>query len=148
MRLTERTDYALRVLMFLAASERQATVAEMAERFGVSHHHLVKVVQTLSEIDLVTTTRGRGGGVTLSVDPESIHVGDVVEQIEPDLALVECMRSDGACPLSGPCRLKGLLDDARAAFLETLNDSTLADLAAPKRTLLRALGVQASRRTG
>ncbi len=140
LRLAERTDYALRVLMYLAARGEQATVAEMAERFAVSHHHLVKVVQMLGEAGLVTTTRGRGGGVALAVAPARIRIGEVIRHTEPDLALAECMRLDGACPFQGPCRLTSLLESARDSFIETLNGTTLADLAKPRVTLLRAVG--------
>lgn len=145
VRLADRTDYALRVLMYLAVRGHQATVAEMAERFEVSHHHLVKVVQILEEAGLVTTTRGRGGGVALGVDPKRIRIGDVVRHTEPDVALAECLRPDGACPLHGPCRLTSLLEDARDAFFNTLNETTLADLARPRVTLLRALGESVKR---
>lgn len=148
MRLADRSDFALRVLMFLAASGRQATVVEMAERFSVSYHHLVKVVQSLGELGVVRTTRGRGGGVALTADPASVRVGDVIRFLEPDMALAECLREHGACPLHGPCRLERLLEDASGAFLEVLNTRTIADLAEPRLTLLKALGKDPDRSTG
>lgn len=141
MRLTERSDYALRVLMYLAARKQRAMVREMAGRFGVSPHHLAKVVQSLVAIGLVQTISGRGGGVQLARDPSEIRVGDVIRQMEPDTALVECLRADSACPLHGPCRLTGLLKIALDSFFETLNHSTLADLARPSTKLLRSVGV-------
>lgn len=147
MRLAERSDFALRVLMFLAASGRQTTVVEMAERFSVSYHHLVKVVQNLSELGIVRTTRGRGGGVSLTVDPASVRVGDVIRFIEPDMALAECLRECGACPLHGPCRLTRLLEDASGAFLDVLNTKTIADLAEPGVTLLQSIGEHKGKRT-
>lgn len=128
MRLTDRTDYALRALMVLAASGRRHTVPTLAKAFEVSANHLTKVVQGLQSEGWVTTTPGRGGGVELAVAPTAITVGQVVRAMEPDLHLVECLRDDGSCPLENPCRLAGALRNARAAFLETLDAVTLWDL--------------------
>ncbi len=128
MRLAERTDYALRVLMVVASSGRRHTVPALAEALGVSPNHLTKVVQALQGEGWVTTTAGRGGGVELAVEPGGVTVGDVVRAMEPDLALVECMRDDGGCVLEGPCRLVGALRRARLAFLGELDGVTLAAL--------------------
>ncbi|MFI4896775.1 MAG: RrF2 family transcriptional regulator [Phycisphaerales bacterium JB059] len=128
MRLTDRTDYALRVLMVLASSERRHTVPELAKAFGVSAHHLTKVVQSLQTEGWVRTTPGRAGGAELDASPASLSVGRVVRAMEPDLNLVECLQEQGHCPLAGPCRLAGALRHARRAFLAELDRVTLADL--------------------
>lgn len=140
MRLTERTDYALRVLMVLGASGRRHTASSLAEAFGVSAHHLTKVVQRLQQIGWVSTSAGRGGGVELAVEAEAVTVGEVVRAMEPDLDLVECLRESGGCPLEGPCRLVGALRSARRAFLDELDAVTLADLVEGRKgRLLRAV---------
>ncbi len=128
MRLTDRTDYALRVLMFLAASQRRYTVREMAEAFRVSANHLTKAVQQLQRLGWVATTPGRGGGVQLAVELDQLRVGDVVRAIEPDLNIVECFRAEGDCPFDGSCRLSSVVREARTAFISTLDRVTLLDL--------------------
>lgn len=128
MRLTNRTDYALRTLMVLGASGRRHTVPALAEALGISAHHLTKIVQVLQSEGWVSTTPGRGGGVELAGAPAEITVGEVVRAMEPDLHLVECLREEGACPLERPCRLAGTLRTARDAFLGTLDAVTLSDL--------------------
>ena len=140
MRLAERTDYGLRVLMLLAASEDRRPVSAMAEALGVSPNHLAKVVQALQGAGWVVTTPGRRGGAELAVDASSLTVGEVVRALEPDMALVECMRADGACPLSGGCRLASALEDARDAFIRELDAVTLANLIARRRSRLVRLG--------
>lgn len=139
MRLADRSDYALRVLMYLAACQQQATVAEMATLFQVSQHHLVKVVQRLAACGFVKTTRGRGGGVCLAREPSRIRIGEVVRHTEPDMGLVECFRAGGSCPLERHCRLASLLRRAMSAFIDELNGSTLADLVAGRTQLLQLL---------
>lgn len=128
MRLTDRTDFTLRVLMLTAASRERHTVAWMANALAVSAHHLNKIVQTLQSLGWVTTVPGRGGGVALAIEAGRLRVGDVVRAIEPDMNLVECLREQGECPLSGPCRLVGALREARSAFLAALDGVTLEDL--------------------
>lgn len=128
MRLTERTDYALRVLMVLGASRGRHTVPSLAEAFEISANHLAKVVQSLHGLGWVETHAGRGGGAALTISTDAISVGDVVRAMEPDLDLVECLRERGSCPLEGPCRLVTALRRARGAFLAELDSVTLSDL--------------------
>jgi len=141
MRLAERTDFGLRALMLLAAARDRRPVSAMAEALGVSANHLTKVVQALQSQGWVATTPGRRGGAELTADPASLTVGEVVRALEPDLALVECLREDGACPLEGPCRLVGAIQRAREAFLLELDRVTLSDLVRGRRSSLVQLGV-------
>ncbi|MCB1404289.1 MAG: Rrf2 family transcriptional regulator, partial [Rhodobacteraceae bacterium] len=96
MHLDKRTDYSLRVLMFLASNRgRLSTIAEIADRFDISQAHLTKVVHLLGRAGFVETLRGRSGGLRLAGDGTTIRVGDVVRRMEGDLAPVECLRASG-----------------------------------------------------
>lgn len=130
MRLNHSTDLALRVLMFLGLSNfERTTIEKTANVLSVSENHLVKVVIRLSQGGYVQTIRGRGGGIQLGREPESIVIGDVVRHMEPDFNLVECSQFGAlACALSPACELKPLLDQAMRAFLIVLDSRTLADL--------------------
>jgi Rrf2 family nitric oxide-sensitive transcriptional repressor len=133
MQLTSFTDYALRALMRLAGDpDRTFTTLEIAGEFGISRHHLTKVVQGLAGEGYVATQRGAGGGFRLSRSPEEITIGEVVRSLETRYPLVECFRSDGGnCALTPNCRLKGQLAAAREAFFTTLEATTLAQCAYP-----------------
>ncbi len=138
MRLADRTDFALRLLMLLAASERRHAVADAAECLGVSANHLSKVVQALQAEGWVSTSRGRGGGVELSARARELQVGKIVRAMEPDFGVVECFRERGFCSLEGACGLQGVLESARQAFLAELDAVTLEDLVrGRKRELVR-----------
>lgn len=132
MRLTQWTDYTLRVLMYCAATrgrEQPVTITEVAEGYGISRSHLMKIVQELAAQGLLETTRGRGGGMRLMKDPAEINLGAVVRQTETDFHLVECFDPEiNQCRLSGNCRLKGALGEAINAYLAVLDGVTLADL--------------------
>src|SRR5262249_53758537 len=107
--LTQFTDYGLRLAIFLGCHpERVASVDEVSRAFGISRHHLVKVVQTLTNVGVVETQRGRGGGVRLAMPPSAINVGWLIRQTEPHLNLVECFEPEtNTCPLPPACRRSG-----------------------------------------
>jgi Rrf2 family nitric oxide-sensitive transcriptional repressor len=118
MRLSEYTDYTLRVLMCCAAHpERLLTIAEIAEALQVSKNNLMKIVNDLGRQGLLETTRGRGGGIRLGKPAKEIRVGDVVRASETDFRLVECFDADtDTCVLTPQCRLKGALHKALRAY--------------------------------
>jgi len=130
MRLTNFSDYALRMLMYAAsAGERLITIEEAARVFGVSKTHLNKVANTLTRAGYLKAVRGRSGGLTLGRAPEDIGIGDVIRLTEPDFALVECFATGSQCVLTQRCKLSGMLIDAMASFQATLDRYTLADIA-------------------
>lgn len=135
MRLTQWTDYTLRVLMYCAACqprEQPVTITEIADSHGISRSHLTKIVQQLAAQGLLETTRGRGGGLRLSKAASSINIGAVVRHTETDFAMVECFEpSSNQCCLSQNCRLKGVLHRATDSYLAVLDAISLADLVAP-----------------
>lgn len=137
MRLTTYTDYSLRLLIHLGVQgDALATIPEIAARYDISRHHLVKVAHQLGVKGYITTTRGKGGGLRLARPAAEIVVGDVVRQMEPDLALVPCLSETGAsCRIVPACHLRGVIDRARAAFLAELDRCTLADLLHPRNAL-------------
>ena len=135
MRLTTFTDFALRALMRLAGEpDRSFSTSEIALEFGISRHHLAKVVRDLADGGFIATQRGVGGGFALARSPEGITLGQVVRALEGTSALVECFRQDGGdCVLTPRCRLKSKLASAREAFLRELDKTTLAECAYPAR---------------
>jgi Rrf2 family nitric oxide-sensitive transcriptional repressor len=137
MQLTAFTDYTLRTLMALGAvSPDKLTVGQLSRAYGISMHHLLKVVTELSTLGYVETLRGKAGGARLAMSPDQIRIGTVVRQVEPSLGLVPCLRSGEApCVIAPVCRLKHLLADATARFLADLDQHTLADLLEPRRKL-------------
>jgi len=144
MRLTTYTDYTLRVAMYLSLkydSGELATINEIASAYGISHNHLTKIVHEMSVHGLITTTRGRAGGMRLARPPGSITVGEIVRWSEPDFALVECHSTgqDSACVILQSCNLQRGFQMALEAFMQVLDKMTLLDaLSAPQaaKTLL------------
>ncbi|MBX3694641.1 MAG: Rrf2 family transcriptional regulator [Steroidobacteraceae bacterium] len=133
MRLAAFTDYGLRVLMRLAnAPDESFTTAEIAAQFSIPYNHLAKVVQDLVRGGYVTTRRGAGGGMRLARPAETITLGEVVRFLEQRYPVVECFRRDGgACVLTPQCRLKAHIAVACEKFLQSLEQTTVAECAYP-----------------
>jgi Rrf2 family nitric oxide-sensitive transcriptional repressor len=118
MRLTTMTDYALRLLMYVAQRpERLCTIAEVAQAYGISEAHLMKVTHQLGLQGWLETVRGKGGGMRLALPPKKINLGAVVRGVEPDFYMAECFSPASACTLTGQCGLTGILNGALADLL-------------------------------
>jgi Rrf2 family nitric oxide-sensitive transcriptional repressor len=130
VRLTTFTDYSLRVLIFVATRPQgRSTIADIASAYGISEHHLVKVVHRLGREGLLVNKRGRGGGLELAKPASDINVGEVVRVIEDLSAPVACFgEASPECAIAPVCRLAGVLDEALRAFHAVLDRYTLADL--------------------
>jgi Rrf2 family nitric oxide-sensitive transcriptional repressor len=129
MRLTQYTDYGLRLLIYLSiAPERSASVREVAEAFKISRPHLNKVALHLRTLGVLTSRRGRGGGLKLASPPERIVLGTIIRLLEPDFNFVECMRPDNQCVITPACRLREICKQAQEAVIGVFDSYTLADL--------------------
>jgi Rrf2 family nitric oxide-sensitive transcriptional repressor len=149
MRLTVYTDYALRVLMYVAVRpEPKPTIGEIAAAHGVSRNHLMKVVYELGRAGFIETVRGNRGGLKLKRPAAEIGLGEVIRHTEPDLDIVPCFAESGAncCVITPACGLRAALHRARAAFLDVLDQYSLADLTQNRDALLPLL--QAAALTG
>ena len=141
MQLTSYTDYAFRALIALACvAPEKLTAGEISESYGISLNHLLKVVQRLAELGYVETSRGKSGGIRLAIDPQTLTLGRVVRDMEPELGVVACLRKgDDYCAITPACGLKAILSDATTQFLTLLDQRTLADVTLVKPRLARLL---------
>lgn len=129
MRLTAMTDYAIRLLMYVAChQDRLCTIGEIARAYHISEPHLMKITHRLGQKGWLETVRGRNGGMRLARRPAEISLGAVMRDTEKDFELVECFGSNNDCPLAGHCGLAVAIDGALREFLRYLDGYTLADI--------------------
>ncbi|MBB2147932.1 RrF2 family transcriptional regulator [Pedobacter gandavensis] len=132
MKLNQFTDYGLRILMYMSRKPAHlpaTTITELADQFGISRNHLVKVVQFLSNQNIIDAQRGRGGGLRLFDSAESYRIGKLVRLLEQDEELINC--ESPLCILAGNCGLKGILNGAQNALYQYLDQYTLDDISKP-----------------
>jgi len=149
MRLTKSTSHAIRILIdCVRADDRLVKVAELSQRLQITPQNTFKIVNLLARAGLIEAVRGRNGGVRLAQPASAIRIGDVVRATEVTRVEIE----DGAT-----ARKKGsgrgvnqILDDALGAFIDVLDQHTLADMAkgqkarpAPRRRVGGATGATA-----
>lgn len=146
MRLTQFSNYAIRILMYAGVRDgRLSSVPDMASAYGVSYDHLKKAAAELCRSGYMEAVRGRVGGVRLARRPEDINIGDVIRSMEGTVVLVECFDpASNTCPLAAACRLKNALQRATAAFFAVLDGYTLADLIDEPDHLAALLGTEAA----
>ncbi|PRH83159.1 RrF2 family transcriptional regulator [Arenimonas caeni] len=132
MKLTDYTDYTLRVLIYLGLHQDElVTIQQVADGYRISKNHLMKIVNQLSQSGVVAATRGRNGGVRLALPPERINIGAIVRATEADFRIVECFdQVNNQCVLSPACRLRAAMHEALEAFFRVLDGLTLADVIA------------------
>lgn len=141
MNITTFSDYALRVLIYLAVDEAEkSTAKDIAESYDISFHHVAKAAQWLAREGYINSERGRSGGISLMRPTHDINIGELVRATEAGTVLVECMRpKGGACCIEPACGLKRALAEAQEAFYLTLGKFSLADVVDQKSALSRLL---------
>ncbi|MFP3564264.1 Rrf2 family transcriptional regulator [Paraburkholderia sp. SIMBA_030] len=146
MRLTDYTDYSLRVLLYLAVrGEGLSTIQDISDAYGISKNHLMKVVQQLGELGWVETVRGRNGGLRMAEQTSALTLGEIVRATESDFALVGCFPDEHGerrgCVITPHCRIRGALEAARHAFLAELDRHTIGEIAQPHGPLAALLSL-------
>ncbi|PSL20140.1 RrF2 family transcriptional regulator [Shimia abyssi] len=141
MRITKRTNIAIRVLMYCAVhKDRLVTKHEIADCCNASENHLAQVINQLAQLGVLNTQRGRNGGVELASAANDIKIGDIFRIMEKPVPLTECFADvDNSCPLTEACRLRPALQEAAEAFYLRLDDVTLDALVCKNAALLSIL---------
>lgn len=84
MKLQKATTFALLAVLELATDpERQLAAGDIADKYGISLHHLAKVLRDLGRAGIVESTRGVGGGYRFAGNPKRLTLMDVIELFEP-----------------------------------------------------------------
>lgn len=128
MRLTTKTDYCLRVLIFLQQKDERVKIQQIADSYGISKNHLSVAVNTLSELGYVISTSGPKGGIEFNKSYATHTLYDLVSKIE-DFDIVDCFNAEtSSCVLSPQCKLKTMLKKATRSFLGELKNYQIKDL--------------------
>lgn len=129
MHLTTFSDYTMRVMMYLGLQRGQlVTISDIAQAYKISENHLMKVVHHLAQRGYIVTVRGKGGGLRLVREPNTVNIGEMIRSSEGDTGLLPCLDTSGTCCIQPSCKLMGILREAQVALFTVLDKYTLADL--------------------
>jgi len=128
MKLTKHTDYAFRVLLYVAVKKDNelSTIKEVTQAFDMSRDHVMKIVQKLSKSGLIYAIRGKQGGIRLGRPANEIIIADVISLMESTLMPVNCEQP--MCGIKQGCKLAEILFEAQDKYLAHLKQYSLADL--------------------
>jgi len=131
MQITRATDYAVRILIHLAAAsdDERVSASEVARGIEAPESFVSKVLQQLVLRGLVTSRRGAGGGFQLAVQPEGVTLLDVVEMLEGPLQINLCLPGEETCDRKSWCGVHPIWSEAQDALKRVLASATIAQLA-------------------
>ena len=133
MRVSKRTDYALRALFTLVEHHGGAPIPirELARRNDVPKRFLEQIMLALKSQGWVDSTAGIRGGYFLAKGPEKITMGEVVRHFDGILAPIDCVSVTGyaRCSQEPVCRFRRLFFDARNYVANLMDRATLAEVA-------------------
>jgi Rrf2 family protein len=133
MRISTKTRYGMRLMIKLADNfgKGYTYLKDIAESEKISEKYLSLIVIPLKTAGLLTTSRGIHGGYILSKKPSEITAREIVEILEGDMCVVECIKNDKYCSKSGNCSAQDLwtgLSDKMTEYLNTINLEELVKL--------------------
>ena len=140
MQITRQADYAIRAVRYLSRKDsegftstedknKNVATSTVAKEMSIPPSFLAKIISQLSIAGLLHTSRGAKGGVTLARDPKDISLLDVVEAIDGPILLNECVGNPGECEFTEDCAMHPIWQEAQAALVKRLRDTTFASLA-------------------
>ena len=129
MRLTDHTDYSLRVLTYLNRKKTLVTLNDLSKHLKISRNNLIKVSNQLAKLNLIDTIRGRSGGLMIREEAGKKNLKDIIIETEETFFIADCFSNQKSeCPFLPMCSLKKSLFDALQAFLNSLAKKTLNDV--------------------
>jgi len=131
MQLTRAADYAVRVMIHLAAlpEGQRSLLPGLAKATGVPDSFLSKVLQALVRARMVSSRRGQLGGFEILQRGREASVREVVEAVEGPINLNVCLLHGKGCDRKSRCLAHPVWADAQSAMLKVLNGALIADLA-------------------
>ena len=131
MKLSTRARYGTRALLDIALHGEKGPVLlkDIARRQQISLLYLEHIMAPLIVGDIVRSTRGPRGGVSLTRPPDGIRLGEVIQLLEGSIAPVDCVNNPDACNRSELCVTRDIWEELKKAMNQILESTTLQDLA-------------------
>ena len=130
MKLSTRSRYGLRAMVFIARNAAQIVSSEMiAEGEGLSKKYLDRILNRLRKSGLLRSVKGQGGGYVLSRPAEQIRTDEIIAALEGSLCLVACVDDPSKCEKARDCRTRKVWSRIASVVNESLRCISLRQLA-------------------
>ena len=129
--LSKASVYGLRALLYIAAHKTQGeyvSIREISDKLNISFHFLTKILQSLTQRNLLESYRGPNGGITLKMPPEEIFLIDVVKILEGEDFFDSCLLGLPGCGEFEPCPVHDFWKVTKAALQDEFTSTSLAEL--------------------
>jgi Rrf2 family protein len=130
MKLSRRTDYALRAMTYLAVRRANGpcTIAEVSRVEKTPREFTAKVLKDLCRMGFVRSTLGPRGGYRLARPPEMITVLEIMEALDGPVAINKCLADSSYCHQTPGCRMHRLFGRVNEKMREILGGASIADI--------------------
>lgn len=130
MRISTRSQYGLRAMIFLGKANKICPLKEISKKEGISFDYLEKIISKLEKARLVEAKKGVQGGYFLTQKPAKIKIGKVIRALEGEINLVKCIgkKEKYLCPREKKCSTKNFWKKIQDTLNSALDSLTLADL--------------------
>ena len=131
MKISTRSYYGLRAMVFLASEKKLCSIKLIAKKEGLPRNYLEKIFQQLKKAKLVDSSKGADGGYLLALNAKKIKISNIIEALEGRIIYVPCGNAS-FCPKMGKCSSQNFWLKLEKAVNKSLNSVSLADLAKKK----------------
>ena len=133
MQLKNSTDYAIRIVCYLAAQERMVSTSELSRKLNVSANYVPKIAKKLKDAKIVNACEGINGGYMLAKQPENISLMDIISCVEETMAINRCLEEDRFCPrnLEDTCKIHKILLSLQNTYNNKLESVKVSDVIRP-----------------
>ena len=133
MQLTSTTDYAIRIVCYLAAQRQMISTSELSQELSVPASYIPKITKKLKQAGIIKACEGIKGGYQIAKQPESISLRDVISCTESTMAISRCLEKEGGCSKNyiACCKVHQILLDLQNIYNNRLESVKISDIIRP-----------------
>ena len=133
MQLTSTTDYAIRIICYLAAQRQMISTSELSQELSVPASYIPKITKKLKQAGIIKACEGIKGGYQIAKQPENISLRDVISCTESTMAISRCLEKKGGCSKNyiACCKVHQILLDLQNIYNNRLESVKISDIIRP-----------------
>ena len=133
MQLTSTTDYAIRIVCYLAAQRQMISTSELSQKLSIPSSYIPKITKKLKQAGIIKACEGINGGYQIAKQPENLSLRDVISCTESTMAISRCLEKEGGCSRNYIycCKVHQILLDLQNIYNNRLESVKISDIIRP-----------------